>query len=306
MNSWKLIINYAVAWCFLSAFFVACKNEGAQAIDGWPTEENKVASQCGQNQGVFTEGNTIYYCGLIDAENVVLFENTLQMKHTLISIEAFGGDPIPAINLSRVIMASNLEVQFPGICIATCAQFVFVSQKKPRTTKNTIVGFGHTQSVFSKLRELDGIPTIQGVVARSEAEKEFYNSLGIRKEFLFEPFLNNPPDAVGIDPSINSFDPRAQVGMSRVQFVVPSYAVISKIVPELSSVNWPNDEEDMSDRIKRSGAKISIMYKEKWETHVSQDTVKTCLGVSILNNTQTAFEPQDCFFIPLSNYVEIP
>lgn len=83
----------------------------------------------GDNRGaqVRVEGNTLYYVGLITADGLSRFQQTLKTHPnvTTLQVRSRGGDALPAIDMGEIVLRRKLTVVVDRVCNSACASYLF-------------------------------------------------------------------------------------------------------------------------------------------------------------------------------------
>ncbi|MEJ0100472.1 MAG: hypothetical protein WDO12_12365 [Pseudomonadota bacterium] len=102
-------------------------------------------------------GSTILLTGSIDQAMLDYFNQQLQKSAaTTVMIASPGGDERIAMQIAEAMQARGMDVVVHGLCLGTCAQYIFIAGHGRRIEDQALVTFGNSASGMASLLDVVG------------------------------------------------------------------------------------------------------------------------------------------------------
>lgn len=153
-----------------------------------------------EHTGMFVVSDTIYVCGIIDAENSLdnLFYSAQDIKKVVVN--SGGGTSEDTIALARSIMSNGWSLEIFSLCLSSCAHFLLPSRQDVVVSPGALVGFHHTQTAIALAAESYFGTITELMKDRMNMEIEYYQELGVDPSFLSAPYANMDKTSFSFDP----------------------------------------------------------------------------------------------------------
>lgn len=149
--------------------------------------------------------DVLSFKGNIEGSELAKFKNIFNSDIKKIIVDSGGGDAEIGLQIGEIISSANIEIEVQGICVSSCANYIFTAGKHKILNKG-IVGFhGNMTAMFNSISKDDLIAQMkssgmseQGAMAVYNhylneilpKEKHFYESLGV-SQALFDRTQRN-------------------------------------------------------------------------------------------------------------------
>lgn len=206
--------------------------------------------------GVVKISDGLKVCGELTHALVDNIAAELNVSDKTIELTSPGGDSGAAIRLAKLIRRRDLRLRVSGVCLSSCAHFVFLSAPIVYVELNALVGFHHTSSFVHRAMVLRGLKSTELLYKNQSEEQAYFREIGISEEFLYAPGYFVQPSCIGFTRYNGSFNLYVK---SKWSFIVPTRTAIEKIrrAPVLGF--WPESSSEIADAV-RSWGNINARY----------------------------------------------
>lgn len=127
--------------------------------------------------------------GAISNDTVTTLINSPRLKKTrYLRIDSAGGDIQAAISLGRYLREHNIGVLVDGLCLSSCAHFIFATSVRKKITTGSIVAFHGTATARSQQLTISKRPDLAEFYSPiAEFERDFYRDSSISEKLLTKP-----------------------------------------------------------------------------------------------------------------------
>lgn len=144
---------------------------------------------CSNAQSVVQSGDRVHLKGQIDQNMANKFASLDLATANTVVITSSGGNSLPALEISQLIVKHDLNVEARDVCASACASYIFVAGNGRTVAPNTLLAFHSGSAAFLDLydrvpEDLEEVEPGERLLLASRLERELYQSVGASTNLL--------------------------------------------------------------------------------------------------------------------------
>ena len=138
---------------------------------------------CSNPQSVVQSGDRVHLKGQIDQNMANKFASLDLATANTVVITSSGGNSLPALEISQMIVKHGLNVEARDVCASACASYIFVAGNGRTVAPNTLLAFHSGSAAFLDLydrvpEDLEEVEPGERLLLANRLEQELYQSVG--------------------------------------------------------------------------------------------------------------------------------